>query len=86
MLIGNILLIRWYDNEWGYSNKVVDLIKYIQLFLNKEPWSTLRNQVIYGEQMTLKYVIEAKLFLFHRKQVLKKGMVREYHKMAAWQR
>jgi len=20
---------QWYDNEWGYSNKVVDLIEYI---------------------------------------------------------
>lgn len=21
--------IQWYDNEWGYSNKTVDLIAYI---------------------------------------------------------
>jgi len=23
-------LVSWYDNEWGYSNRVVDLLKYIQ--------------------------------------------------------
>ena len=22
-------LISWYDNEWGYSNRVGDLVKYI---------------------------------------------------------
>ena len=22
-------VISWYDNEWGYSNRVVDLVKYI---------------------------------------------------------
>ncbi|HOO22815.1 MAG TPA: type I glyceraldehyde-3-phosphate dehydrogenase [Clostridia bacterium] len=29
-LNGNFMkLVSWYDNEWGYSNKVVDLIAYI---------------------------------------------------------
>jgi len=22
-------LVSWYDNEWGYSNSVIDLVKYI---------------------------------------------------------
>jgi len=22
-------LISWYDNEWGYSNRVADLLKYV---------------------------------------------------------
>jgi glyceraldehyde 3-phosphate dehydrogenase len=29
-LNGNFVkLVTWYDNEWGYSNKVVDLIEYM---------------------------------------------------------
>jgi len=31
MVIGGnmVKVLAWYDNEWGYSNRVVDLIKYI---------------------------------------------------------
>jgi len=24
-----VKVVSWYDNEWGYSNKVVDLLTYI---------------------------------------------------------
>ena len=31
MVIGNTMVkvLSWYDNEWGYSTRVVDLVDYI---------------------------------------------------------
>ena len=23
------MLVNWYDNEWGYSNRVIDLLRYM---------------------------------------------------------
>lgn len=31
-----IKVLAWYDNEWGYSNRVVDLTKYVGSYLHQE--------------------------------------------------
>ena len=29
-VVGNLVkVLSWYDNEWGYSNRVVDLITFL---------------------------------------------------------
>ena len=30
-----VKLVAWYDNEWGYSNKVIDLIQHISAVESK---------------------------------------------------
>ena len=30
-----VKLVAWYDNEWGYSLRVLDLIEYIDSVVNK---------------------------------------------------
>ena len=30
-----VKLVSWYDNEWGYSNKVLELIKHMNSVDNK---------------------------------------------------
>ena len=37
-VIGNqVKVVGWYDNEWGYSNRVVDLAERLADVLEKEP-------------------------------------------------
>jgi glyceraldehyde 3-phosphate dehydrogenase len=38
VLGGNLVkVMSWYDNEWGYSNRVVDLAQRLAEVLEKEP-------------------------------------------------
>jgi glyceraldehyde 3-phosphate dehydrogenase len=35
MVVGDrqVKVLAWYDNEWGYSCRVVDLVKYVGTFM-----------------------------------------------------
>ena len=38
VLGGNLVkVMSWYDNEWGYSNRVVDLVERLAEILEKDP-------------------------------------------------
>jgi glyceraldehyde 3-phosphate dehydrogenase len=30
----SVKLVAWYDNEWGYANRVVDLLRHIKVTLD----------------------------------------------------
>ncbi len=34
-LVCDLQLVSWYDNEWGYSNRVCDLIAHMGITDNK---------------------------------------------------
>jgi glyceraldehyde 3-phosphate dehydrogenase len=42
MVMGNrqVKVIAWYDNEWGYSCRVVDLVRHVSDMYNKKPQPT----------------------------------------------
>ena len=47
-VVGNsVKVLSWYDNEWGYSNRVVDLIGFLESegpvrTVDSEQWSVVR--------------------------------------------
>jgi glyceraldehyde 3-phosphate dehydrogenase len=40
---GNMVkVVAWYDNEWGYSNRVVDLLEYAHALASKGAKATVK--------------------------------------------